>query len=131
MALARAHAAHEQKPRPRLAMAMKCAGKVARNGQDAELLFPVLPEGEKILKGLVDEPFPEHAVRKQGVQSLLDGFSGPLLHLAEKPFPLAGLAGKLRPVGLLPGDLQVGWMIHENGMKRCAAIRASPFRLRR
>lgn len=130
MALARAHAAHEEKPRPRLAMAMKCAGKIARDRQDAELLFPVLPEREKILKGLVDEPFPEHAVRKQSVQPLLDGVFGPLLHLAEKPLPLAGLAGKLRPMGLFPCDLQVGWMIHEDGMKRRAALRASLFRLR-
>ena len=85
----------------------------------------------KILEGLADEPFPEHAVRKQGVQPLLDGVFGPLLHLAEKPLPLASFTGKLRPVGLLPGDLQVGWMIHEDGMKRRAALRASLFRLRR
>ena len=131
MALACAHAAHEQKPRPRQAMAMKCAGKVARNGQDAELLFPVLPKREKILEGFVDEPFPEHAVGEQGVQSLLGGVSGPLIHLAEEPLALAGLAGKLRPVRLLPGDFQVGRMIHEDGTEWQSALRASLFRLRR
>jgi hypothetical protein len=96
-------------------MAMKCAGKIARDGQDAELLFPVLSEREKVLESLVDEPFPEHAVGKEGIQSLLGGVFGPILHLAEEPLALAGLAGKLRPVRLLAGELQVGRMVHEDG----------------
>ena len=131
MALARAYAAHEQKPCPCLAMVGEIAREVPRDGQNTELFFPVLPEGVKILEGLVDKPFPEHAVGEQGVQSLLGGVSGPLLHFAEEPLALAGLAGKLRPVGLFPGDLQVGGMIHEDGTEWQSAIRASLFRLRR
>jgi len=112
-------------------MAMKVAGKIPRDGQDALLLFPVFPEGVKILEGLADEPFPEHAVGKQGIQSLLGGIFGPLLHLTQKSLPLTGLAGKHCPVGLVPGDFQVRRMIHEDGTERRSAIRASLFRLRR
>jgi len=107
MALPCADVAHEEEPGAGLPVHGEVIGETFDDGEGAELSLPALSVGMKIIEGLTDEPFLEHAVPEEGIHPVLGRNFFPFRLLPDEAQALAGCAGKPGPMGRSPGDPQV------------------------